>query len=81
MQCIDESGWDTLDRSPRLKELAQEALSYFLEQGYTSTENVEKMTGQAPLKFFNPLTTFEQKQSSHLKAKSSIFWRFKWQIQ
>ena len=81
MQCIDESGWDTPDRYLCLKESAQGALSRFLEQGYTPEEIVEKMTGQAHLKFFNPLTTFAFKRSLRLKAKSSIFWRFKWQIQ
>ena len=72
MQSIHESDWDTLDKSLRLKEAAQDALRHFLEQGDTPEEIVERITGEKPHKAFQPITTVEAEAILLLEAKKQF---------
>ena len=73
MLSIHESDWDTLDKSLQLKEAALDALRHFLEQGDTPEEIVERITGERPLKAFQPITTVEAEAILFLEAKKPFY--------
>ena len=72
MLSIHESDWDTLDKSLQLKEAALDALRHFLEQGDTPEEIVERITGERPLKAFQPITTLQMMGSFAQFERSMI---------